>query len=383
MSHNDAVLASGNSILDKIIASKDDQAKRDFDPADVINALLKKLSTKESDVLKRRFGLSDHAKETLEAIGSSYKVTRERIRQIENLATKKIKEDTNFGNLVKPVEHVVMSVLEEYGGIMSEEHLLEELFPTESSSSNEQAILFILSELINFRFDKVGPSRKFVKSWKGKTTDIKFVEETISMLTEIVTAEDQPLDLTTLYDHVRQHPFFKQHDERLNQNVIMSFLEVSKELARNPFDEYGLQKWGSVVPRRMNDKIYLVLKKTGKPMHFVDIAKKITEIFKKEAYPPTVHNELILNKHYVLVGRGIYALKEWGYKRGVVSDVIEQVMAKHNEPMTRDEIVREVLKQRIVKKNTIQLALTNKQHFSKLADGRYVLNTSTDSSPSI
>lgn len=361
------------SILDKIIASKDDQAKRDFDPEEVITFLLKKLSIKESDVLKRRFGLCDTPKETLEAIGNSFKVTRERIRQIENLAIKKIKENSEFNTLVRPVEHVVMSVLDEYGGIMNEEFLLEELFPTGSSPSNDQAVMFILSELIDFRFDRVGPNRKFTKSWKVKTTDLKFVEDVINVLEEIIGNQGQPLDITTLYDRIKQHPFYKEHSERINQNVIISYLEVSKALARNPFDEYGLQKWGSVMPRRMNDKIYLVLKKIGKPMHFVDIAKKITEVFKKEAYPPTVHNELILNKHYVLVGRGIYALKEWGYQRGVVSDVIEQILQENTEPLSRDVIVREVLKRRIVKKNTIHLALTNKKRFSKLADGRYVL----------
>ncbi len=366
------------SILDKIIASKDDQAKRDFDPEEVITILLKKLSTKESDVLKRRFGLCDTPKETLEAIGNSFKVTRERIRQIENLAIKKIKENPEFNSLVRPVEHVVMSVLEEYGGVMSEEFLLEELFPTGSSPSNDQAVMFILSELIDFRFDKVGPNRKFTKSWKVKTTDVKFVEDVISMLEEIVGNQGQPLDIATLYERVKQHPLYKDHSDRINQNVILSYLEVSKALARNPFDEYGLQKWGSVMPRRMNDKIYLVLKKIGKPMHFVDIAKKITEVFKKEAYPPTVHNELILNKHYVLVGRGIYALKEWGYQRGVVSDVIEQILQESSQPVSRDVIVREVLKRRIVKKNTIHLALTNKKRFSKLADGRYVLTSAAN-----
>lgn len=369
---------SEHSILDKIIASKDDQAKREFDPEDVIARLLKKLSTKEADVLKRRFGLSDTPKETLEAIGNSFKVTRERIRQIENLAIKKIKDNPEFTILVRPVEHVVMSVLDEYGGIMNETFLLEELFPTGSTPGNDQAVMFILSELIDFRFDKVGPNRKFTKSWKVKTTDLAFVEEVITVLEEIVANQGQPLDINILYEKVKQHQFYKEHADRINQNVILSYLEASKALARNPFDEYGLRKWGSVMPRRMNDKIYLVLKKIGKPMHFVDIAKKITEVFKKEAYPPTVHNELILNKHYVLVGRGIYALKEWGYQRGVVSDVIEQILQDTTEPLSRDAIVREVLKQRIVKKNTIHLALTNKKRFSKLADGRYVLTTGTN-----
>ena len=108
-------------------------------------------------------------------------------------------------------------------------------------------------------------------------------------------------------------------------------------------------------------------------MHFVDIAGKITQIFNKKAYPPTVHNELILNKEYVLVGRGIYALVEWGYKKGVVADVIEDILQKSEEPLNRVQIVEKVLEQRLVKKNTIHLALTNKDKFKKSDSGKYSL----------
>ncbi|MDP3970285.1 MAG: sigma factor-like helix-turn-helix DNA-binding protein [bacterium] len=376
MSINDATSAGGGSILDKVIASKEDQEKRDFDPSEVINQLLKTISDKEADVLRRRFGLGGKAKETLEAIGNSYNVTRERVRQIENLAVKKIKEHSSFVNMVKPVEHVVLTVLEENGGIMNEAHLLEELFTVGRSKSDDQAVLFMISELFDFRFTKVGPNAKFEKSWQAKTADLDFVIKTIEMLIDLIKEEDQPMELTVLYNRVKEREFYKLNAENLNRQIITSYLQVSKKIAVNPFGEYGLRSWGSVMPRRMNDKIYLVLKKMGKPMHFVDIAKQVSEVFNKEAYPPTVHNELILNKHYVLVGRGIYALKEWGYKKGVVADVIIDVMRKRGNPMQRDEIVDAVLKERIVKKNTIHLALTNRETFIKLSDGRFTLKES-------
>lgn len=362
------------SILDKIIASKEDQEKQAFNPEDVINQLLARLTSKEADVLQRRFGLSGKPQETLEAIGSSYNVTRERVRQIENLAVKKIKDDPSFTSMIKPVEHVVMTVLEEYGGVMSEEHLLNELFAGDRSASNDQAMIFMLGELIPLRFDSLGPNKHFVQSWKSKTTDLDFVHNTIGMLQDIIRDHGTPLDLVVLVEQSHEHSFYKVHAERLNEKVILAYLEASKQIDRNPFEEYGLAEWGSVVPRRMNDKIYLVLKKIGKPMHFVDIAKQITEVFKKEAYPPTVHNELILNKHYVLVGRGIYALQEWGYKQGVVADVIADILAKQPQPLTREQIVDSVMDQRVVKRNTIHLALTDKDRFRRLPDGRYTIN---------
>ncbi|MBI2415771.1 MAG: hypothetical protein HYV33_03865 [Candidatus Kerfeldbacteria bacterium] len=353
------------SILDRIIASKEDQAKQNFDPAEVIAIILKKLTTKEADVLQRRFGLNGVAQETLEAIGNSYHVTRERVRQIENLAIKKLQHDPNFSNLMKPIEHVVMTVLGEHGGMMSEAQLLEELFLGVRSASNDQAILFILSELVDYRFDQIGPDEEFLKAWKNKTTDIAAIETIITQLINIIAAANQPLSFVDIYNKINDHT--------ISRSAVESYLRISNQLARNPFDEFGLQQWGSVIPRRMNDKIYLVLKKFGKPMHFVDIAQKITEVFKKEAYPPTVHNELILNKQYVLVGRGIYALHEWGYQRGVVADVVAEILKASPQPLTRDDIVAAVLEQRLVKRNTIHLALTNKQRFVRLTDGRYTL----------
>ena len=125
----------------------------------------------------------------------------------------------------------------------------------------------------------------------------------------------------------------------------------------------------------MNDKIYLILKKASQPLHFEEITEQINKVGfdHRKAYAPTVHNELILNEQYVLVGRGIYALQEWGYKPGVVSDVLEVILRNSTEPMTRDELVTVVLKQRVVKKNTIHLALTDRKRFQRLSDGRYTL----------
>lgn len=359
------MLDQTGSILDRIIASKEDQEKQDFQPLELISALLLKLSDKEADVLKRRYGLNGVSKETLEAIGASYHVTRERIRQIENLAVRKMKDDSQFHSLIRPVEHVVLSTLDEHGGVMSEQHLLNELAAGQRSAEFDQALVFILTELLDDRISKVGPDKTFVKGWRTKTADIEFISQTLELLSNTIRQANRPLDLAALLQALPA--------ESLSEQTVLAMLEVSAIIDHNPFDEYGLREWGSVVPKRMNDKIYLVLKKMNKPMHFVDIAKTITDVFKKDAYPPTVHNELILNSHYVLVGRGIYALKEWGYSKGVVADVIVDVLKRRALPMTRDDIVAAVLEQRLVKKNTIHLALTNKTLFTKLPDGRYQL----------
>ena len=118
----------------------------------------------------------------------------------------------------------------------------------------------------------------------------------------------------------------------------------------------------------MKDKAYLVFKKENKPLHFTEVASLIDS-----ALPQTVHNELIKDSRFVLVGRGIYALKEWGYERGYVKDVIFKVLKSAQKPLDREEILEKVLEQRIVKKNTVLLNLSNKNYFLRTSEGNYTI----------
>lgn len=363
-----------DSILDKVLSRKEDQEKQDFNPLEVVNSLLKSLSSKEADVIRRRYGLSEQGKETLETIGSHYNVTRERIRQIENQSISKIKQSTQFTEIVKPVEHLVTSFIDNHGGVVSEEMLYESLLHVHKNhEQQQQAISFIMSQLLDEKIERLATSRKYRAGWKLRLTSMDFVDSTIAALEKVVDEAGLPQEFDQLYERFQQTEFYKANDQKLTDDAVHSYLDVSSVLARNAFDEYGRAEWGLIQPKRMNDRVYLVLQKEGQPMHFEEIAKQISKVFKKRAYPPTVHNELILNDEYVLVGRGIYALKEWGFKEGVVASVIEGILKERGEPMVRKDIVDEVLKQRIVKKNTIHLALTDKTKFKKTNDGRYAL----------
>ena len=202
---------------------------------------------------------------------------------------------------------------------------------------------------------------------------MEFVKKTINELVELVKELEKPVKLEDLIGKFKEQDFYQTNQERLSEEAIVSYINVSKQIDKNPFDEYGLKNWGQIKPKRMNDKIYLVLKKEGKPLHFNKITELINKVNfdRRKAYPPTVHNELILNDRYVLVGRGIYALKEWGFKPGVVADVLVEILKRNEQPMERRELVEQVLKQRVVKKNTIHLALTDQSKFKKLPDGKY------------
>ena len=147
---------------------------------------------------------------------------------------------------------------------------------------------------------------------------------------------------------------------------------MSKKIDQNPLGEVGLGAWKSIIPKRMSDKIKLVMKNLEKPLHFRDIADEINKMNfdKKIAHPATIHNELILDDDYVLVGRGIYALKKWGYESGKVSDVVEKILKKEG-PLAKEELINKVLEKKLVKKTTINLAIINNKNIKKDKDGKY------------
>lgn len=71
---------------------------------DVLNEVLQGLTDREERVLRLRFGLYDGQTRTLEEVGNIFSVTRERIRQIENKALKKLKQNKNADKIRKYYE---------------------------------------------------------------------------------------------------------------------------------------------------------------------------------------------------------------------------------------------------------------------------------------
>jgi hypothetical protein len=366
--------SEAHSILDKVLSSQQSVALEHFNPAEIVGQILKLLQNKEADVLRRRFGLDGQTPETLEEIGRTFKVTRERIRQIERTAKLKLLRDRTAQATLHPVEQMVMVFLTNSGGMVDHETLVRHFLQfSAETKTNSQALDFLFRELFAEKIVPVRADREFRPAWRLKLSSLEFIRETIRVLVDVITKAGHPLSQTDILTAFRQTDFARQHEHQLTDDGILAALGISQALGRNPFGDYGLSSWGSILPRRMHDKIYLVLRKHGKPLHFTEITRLINEagFGRRKAYPPTVHNELILNEQYVLVGRGTYALREWGYEPGVVADVLVKILQDIGRPMTRDELVAKVLEQRFVKRNTIHLALNNRQRFQRLADGRY------------
>ena len=364
------------SILDKVIDSQRSAEAVKFNPQEIIGQILKNLNPREGEVLSLRYGFKDNQKKTLEEIGKKFQVTRERIRQLENSALKKVNNLPALKELLKPVLAVVNRTLEMAGGIMHEASLVKQVLvgPGENPE-NQAAVNFMLSKFFKEKLHYIKDDGDLHPSWKLPETSLAETKDLIRKMIKLIEKSGNPLSLEHLLDLLKKEEELIEWQEKLDESVLVSLLEISTQLADNPFKEWGLKGWNSILLKRMSDKIYLVLKRNGKPMHFTEIAKKINElgISKKQANPATINNELILDEKFVLVGRGIYALAERGYKPGVVTDVINEVLKKAGKPLSREEIIEGVLAERLVKRSTVVLALMNKQNFQKTQNGEYTI----------
>lgn len=376
------------SILDQIRKNKFKDNLSSFNPVEILNYLFQHLNDKEKDVITKRFGLGIDKKYTLEEIGKKYGITRERVRQIENYSIKKLKELRELKEEIKEAENLVAQLLEQYGGIMEESFFLENILNyLNASQESENSLLFLAEHVFSDNINKINQDKEFNNLWRLGVADVDFLKKVIGEMVNLIEQNGQPLNLEQLLSQFKNSKFFQENKERIlslttmleaDENdvnkILESYLRASRKIRQDIFNNWGLISWGIVNPKRINDKIYLTLKKAGRPMHFKEITEAINNnsFDGKIAYAPTVHNELILDDKYVLVGRGIYALKEWGYKPGNVADVIEEVIKEYG-PLTKDEVIEKVLERRNVKQSTIYLSLMNHKKIKRNDKGKYEL----------
>jgi len=334
-----------------------------FKPKQAVKKLLSVLNDRSKDVITSRFGLGNDTKRmTLEAIGKKYKITRERVRQIENYSVINIRKSKEYQK-EKPVFDEIRDVIAELGSTITEEHLLNHL-TKDKSTQNHLHFLLVVGE----DFHKEKEDIEFKHRW---TVDKELSRKIHASLRQLYStlSDDEILLESDMIEKFLEH-LKDVSDKYKNEEIAKRWLALSKLIDKNPLGEWGKSKSPNINAKGMRDYAFLVIRRHGSPIHFREVAKLITELFKKKAHIATTHNELIKDPRFVLVGRGLYALSEWGYMSGVVKDVIRAVIEK-NGPMTKDEIIKKVLKERYVKENTIMVNLQNPKYFKKSKEGKY------------
>ncbi len=336
-----------------------------FKPKQTSKKILSDLHDRAHDVVSGRFGLGDDVeRKTLEAIGKKYGITRERVRQIENAALNSIRKSEAF-----KAEEAAFNELKDYiislGGVVSEDELLSSI-SKDPSTQNHIHLHLVLHD----HFEKHKEDDHFKPRWSVDKETAEKIHNSIKKLYGTLSDDElvsEPDIVSRFLSDLKDVATVYKSEE-----VAKRWLNMSKRINRNPLGEWGKADSSNVKTRGVKDYAFLIMRKHGSPMHFREVAKAITETFGKKTHTATCHNELIKDKRFVLVGRGIYALSDWGYKSGVVKEVIRDILKKDG-PLSKDDVVDRVLKERYLKKNTILVNLQNAKYFKKNKNGLYTL----------
>lgn len=345
------------------------QAAAETEMPDIFESVKDILQTidreREREIVARRFGLYDR-KETLEQIGELLGITRERVRQLEKAIMIRLKIAAEEAKLphIAVLEKYLVRHLHEMGRVARVSDISNKLQAKSAVAERNRAHVAFVAELApniavldeNDHYHHAIGIREH--------HDEKKLKQYVDAIVKTIKEHGEPITTEALHAKVdHAHP-----------DHVRAIASVSKNLAELK-DRWGLTKWPSVNPKNIRDKIYVILEENRTPMHFSEIAEaiKASDFKRKDVTTQAIHNELIKDKRFVLIGRGIYALADWGYNRGTVADIITEILKKEGKPLHRDDIVRRVLKHRQVKETTILLNLQGKPQFKRVAKATYAL----------
>ncbi len=339
--------------------------KTGFKPKAIVKKLLTALPERSRTVLEARFGLgASPERVTLEAIGKRYGITRERVRQIENHALASLKKSSGFAAAQDAFEELCR-IIDGLGGIVCEDDLLN-FMTKDKSMQNHIYFLLVLGDPFKFRKEDDEVNR----CWYVDPELAGKVEGALKNLYSGLSDEDLIPEGEMIDRFLKELQTI--NDKHRNEEVLRRWLAISKGIGKNPLGEWGPASSPNVKTKGVRDYAYLAVKKHGSPLHFREVSNLIEKMFNRAAHVATTHNELIKDDRFVLVGRGMYALKEWGYTQGVVRDVIREALRKQG-PMNKDQIIASVLKERHVKPGTIVVNLQNQKYFKRGKDGTFTL----------
>jgi hypothetical protein len=339
--------------------------KTGFKPKAIVKKLLAMLPERSRTVLEARFGLGASAERvTLESIGKKWGITRERVRQIENHGLSTLRKSSAFADAQAAFDELER-IIDSLGGIVCEDDLLN-FITKDASMQNHIYFLLVLGD--PFKYQKEDDEMR--RCWYVDPALSDKIQTALKRLYEGLSDEDLIPESDMIDRFLLELKDI--NDKHRDDEVLKRWLSISKKIGKNPLGEWGPSASPNVKTKGVRDYAYLAVKKHGSPLHFREVSQLIEKMFNRAAHVATTHNELIKDDRFVLVGRGMYALREWGYASGVVRDVVRNIL-KQNGPLTKEQIVEKVLKERHVKPGTVVVNLQNQKYFKRGKDNKFTV----------
>ena len=336
-----------------------------FNAIKISEDFLSTLPKRVRDVIERRFGIGrSRDRITLEAIGTSYGITRERVRQIESHGLKKLRSH----DLMKERKEVFDALKEELvkrRGIAEEGGFLSSLAKSPDEKNHYRFLLTLSDDFKRHKEDE-----EFKYRWSTDEKLAAAAHDTLKVLHKELQ-DEEPMEEGEIKAKLASIAEAKLGDG-MSGDAVHSWISISKLISANALGGWGLAASPHISPRGVRDLAYLVMKQHGSPMHFSEVTGAIKKNLSQPAHLQTVHNELIKDDRFVLVGRGLYALREWGYQPGTLKEVIKNILT-NSGPTVKDKLIEKILKERHVKTATILINLQDKKSFKTLEDGSIAL----------
>ncbi len=334
--------------------------------------ILKSLSEREKNVIERRIWLN-WERETLQSIWNSLtpSVTRERIRQIEESGIKKMWRMVKWSILAN-IQKKAIEYLNFHWWIISSERIINNIIKDFKIENNINK--YIIETVIESDYDinkskqKLGCKIYFYLPHIQRNDVDSCHKEIIKILKKKKDVMDKDVLLEQVVKNLKEN-------KNINRVFADSVVDLFADLVEWEENLVWLEKWKILNPATLKDKALYVLKKEKTPMHFVDISNKITEYLGEIVKVNTIHNELIKSDDFVLIWRGIYALRDWWFKPGTVMDVIVSILKKKWEAMSTNDIKKEVLKVRNVEPSTVYMNLQNREKIERVGRNYYQLKS--------
>lgn len=337
--------------------------------SELMDRLLGLLTEKERDVIQRRFSLGGREKETLDKIGRGYSITRERVRQIEAVALKKLAR-ISMDPSMQRIHKLAFAVLQDHGKVMAEDMLVSEMLKNLSDTKDVGANAMKLAMRVSSQLVKQEKNQFYRTFWRTSDVSLLSVKDCIRNIKKILKKKKDVMDEAAI-----SRDLLPQYSEAM----VASVLRIDWEFKPTE-DGWGLSSWRHINPRSIKDKIMIIFKDLGKPLHFNEVINHVIGDFqsKKMVTHQAIHNELIRHDEFVLVGRGLYALAEWDLPSGTVCDLIQAVLVENGGPMKRQDIIKTVLEKREIRLGTISLNLQKYPFFRRVGRAIYEYDATLD-----
>jgi len=343
----------------------------DVDFPNLIDRILGLLSGKEQDIIKRRFAIEAEKRETLERIGQSYSITRERVRQIEAVAIEKLARIAKDPSM-QQIHELAVSILKANGNVMFEDILISEMIKQmkDGAKLNANALKFAIRVCKDVK--KQEKNQFYRPFWYTNNMKLAEIKMWIKKVQQAFEKRREVSSFSDVYGLLKNPPAEK---------TIQSLFYVDWNIMQLEDGTWGLKSWRFLNPKSIKDCIMIILNEEENPLHFRDILHKLQTSFpkRKPVTPQACHNELIRHEEFVLLGRGKYGLREWNMAAGTVCDLIVSVFKDNGfQPMKRKDIIEQLLKKRDIRLGTISLNLQKYDFFKRVGRAVYEYDESVD-----